>query len=80
MSFISEPLSVGGNKNLTLICKNGVSKKVIWLPRQLVTAVTLRCVPFTRELYIYMKVLQIFLSGHTQELHKRPPGLVGLRQ
>lgn len=67
-------------KNLSLICKNAFSKKLVCLPWQLVTAVTVRYIPFTGGLCICVKVLQVFLSGHTQELHKLPPGSVGLRR
>lgn len=86
MNFLSEPLSFNlgtecwEEKTLSLIRKNAFSKKVVCLPWQLVTAITVKYIPFTGELYIYMKVLQISLSGHTQELHKLPPGLVGLRR
>lgn len=64
---------------MSLIRKNAFSKKVVCLPCQLVTAITVRYIPFIGKLYIYRKVLQIFLSGHTQELHELPPRLVGLR-
>lgn len=36
--------------------------------QQLVPAVTVRCSPSTGELYIYVKVLQVFLRGHTQDI------------
>lgn len=68
-----------GGRNLSLVCENGVSKEVVCLPWQLVTAVTVRCVPFVGELCVYRKVLPILLSGHTQELHHLSPGLAALR-
>jgi len=86
MSFISEPLSCSlgieccGGKDLSLTGESALSKKVVCLPWQLVTAVTVRCIPFTGDLCVYRKVLQILLSGRTQELCTLPPGLVGLRR
>lgn len=46
--------------------------------QQLAPAVTVRRSPATGEWCISMKVLQIFLSGHTQDHPGLPPGLVAL--